>query len=275
MNKKSEPINFKVVIGTLVVVVIVLCGAIVLKNSVFTQKKDSNVADVENKDDLKNGEKSSKDSGDENQKSDAKSDNKSNETSDGLAKCYGTYKHDNITFTLKSDGTFKSDFSGVSGTTGVFSINDNTVSLTGKKDTVGPREEDPYYHTSDYVIGDDCSYILYTEDGSSKAVKLVSTDAKKGNGIQKKVKCEGTYTAKNIKYVLKSDGTFESDFSGTSGTTGVFSINDNAVSFTGKKHTVGPREEDPYYDSADYVISDDCSQIKYRSGDTVQTLTRE
>ena len=256
MEKKKESINFKIVFGTLVVVIVVLCGVVFFKNYVFSEKNDSDVVDVESDKDL-----------DE--------DKESLEDSDGLAKCYGTYKHDNITFTLKSDGTFESDFFGASGTTGVFSINDNTVSLTGHKDTVGPREEDPYYYTSDYVIGDDCSYILYTEEGNTNVVKLVSEDAKKGTGTQRKVKCDGTYTADGIKYVLKSDGTFESDFSGTSGTTGVFSINDNAVSFTGKKHTVGPREEDPYYESVDYVIADDCSKIEYRSGDTQQTLIKE
>ncbi len=82
-------------------------------------------------------------------------------------KCTGTYYGELIennynlryTYILNEDGTFTADFGGVSGTRGVFVINDNTISLVGHKDTVGPRELDPYYDTEDYIIADDCSYI--------------------------------------------------------------------------------------------------------------------
>lgn len=262
MKEKKTSINFKIVFGALLVVIVVLCGVVFFKNSVFSDKKDSDVVDVDSDKDLKKDKASSEKASD-------------SQKTEKTAKCYGTYKHDNITFTLKSDGTFETDFFGASGTTGVFSINDNTVSLTGHKDTVGPREEDPYYHTDDYVISDDCSYILYTEYGSTDFTKLVSEDAKKGTGIQRKVKCEGIYRVDDITFTLKSDGTFLADFSGTSGTEGVFSINDNTVSFSGRKHTVGPRELDPYYDSVDYVIADDCSKIEYRAGDIQKTLIKE
>lgn len=60
-------------------------------------------------------------------------------------------------YTLNADGTFTASFGGVSGTSGVFVINDNTVSFIGLKDVVGPKDEDPYYHTNDYVMADDCS----------------------------------------------------------------------------------------------------------------------
>ena len=63
-------------------------------------------------------------------------------------------------YVFKQDGTFTADYGGASSTSGVFTINDNTISITGKKEITGPREEDPYYATSDYIISDDCSYIL-------------------------------------------------------------------------------------------------------------------
>ncbi len=88
---------------------------------------------------------------------------------------YGEYNNTNesgltvdlkYTYTLNNDSTFTADFNGVLGTNGVYTINDNTVSFTGKtvRHTVGPREEDPYYSTVDYVIADDCSYILYNDE---------------------------------------------------------------------------------------------------------------
>lgn len=91
------------------------------------------------------------------------------------SKCYGTYygeysdtSNTNLTTNLKytyvlnDDGTFTADFGGVSATEGTFIINDNTISLTSRREVVGPREESPYYETKDFVIADDCSYILYT-----------------------------------------------------------------------------------------------------------------
>lgn len=80
-------------------------------------------------------------------------------------RCYGTYSGQVTdsgvyTYVFKQDGTFTADYGGASSTSGVFTINDNTISITGKKEITGPREEDPYYATSDYIISDDCSYIL-------------------------------------------------------------------------------------------------------------------
>lgn len=61
------------------------------------------------------------------------------------AKCYGTYygkyttteNHLSLdlkyTYVLSEDGTFTADFGGVSKNSGVFTINDNTISLIGKK----------------------------------------------------------------------------------------------------------------------------------------------
>ena len=75
-------------------------------------------------------------------------------------------------------------------------------------------------------------------------------------------KCYGTYVAstnKSIKYILKEDGTFSAEGIERKG---YFVISDNTISLISQKHTVGPEEEDPYYITSDYVISDDCSTIK-------------
>lgn len=99
------------------------------------------------------------------------------------SRCTGTYSGSNtgtlpngltydykIKYVLNADGTFTEESNGLQ-KTGFYVINDNTVSIIKKKDTVGPREVDPYYYTSDYVIADDCSYILYN-DFSSVTFKL-------------------------------------------------------------------------------------------------------
>ena len=99
-------------------------------------------------------------------------------------KCYGTYYKEvsgtyengisynyKTTYVLKEDGTFTADFGGVSGTQGTFVINDNTISLTGIKDVAGPRDQDTHYSTVDYIIADDCSYILIDFQTNDKLLK--------------------------------------------------------------------------------------------------------
>ena len=83
----------------------------------------------------------------------------------------GTTSNLKYTYILNQDGTFTSDFGGVSGSSGFYYINDNTISFIGTKDTVGPRDQDPRYATVDYVIADDCSYILYN-DGNGISFKI-------------------------------------------------------------------------------------------------------
>jgi len=99
-------------------------------------------------------------------------------SSDGNSKrCSGTYFGESsgtlsnglsysykYVYTLSLDGTYKSIIGDSASTTGVYVINDNTISFIGRKNNVGPREEDPYYTTSDYVIADDCSYIRVVSD---------------------------------------------------------------------------------------------------------------
>lgn len=99
-----------------------------------------------------------------------------------VPKCSGTYYGEasgsyangisynyKYTYVLKEDGTFTADFGGVSGKQGTFVINGNTISLTGTKEIAGPQ--DPHYSTGDYVIADDCSYILYDREINFKLLK--------------------------------------------------------------------------------------------------------
>lgn len=114
-----------------------------------------------------------------------KSDNKSENTENEQAvvtkkpKCYGVYYgersgtqangisyNEKFTYTLKEDGTFEANYGDVSGSRGVYTINGNTISLTGTKETAGPVDKATQYKTGDFVIADDCSYILY-DNGES------------------------------------------------------------------------------------------------------------
>lgn len=79
-----------------------------------------------------------------------------------------------------------------------------------------------------------------------------------------KAKCYGTYYVNgNISdgvYILNKDGTYQVE---NQETFGVFTINENTITFIEKKHTTGPREEDPiYYNPKSYLISDDCTRIR-------------
>jgi len=105
--------------------------------------------------------------------------NAASSTTTQTSKCTGTYYGElkdqyydlKYTYVLDADGTFTARFGETSGTSGVYVINDNTVSFVGKKDTIGPRDQDPYYSTKDYVIADDCSYILVTDETPFKLTK--------------------------------------------------------------------------------------------------------
>lgn len=94
--------------------------------------------------------------------------------------CYGTYYGEakgtypnglsydyKYTYNLKEDGTFTANFGGVTETSGVYVINDNTVSFISLKNIAGPKDEDPQYSTSDYLISDDCSYIKINLDNET------------------------------------------------------------------------------------------------------------
>ncbi len=101
-------------------------------------------------------------------------------------KCTGTYYGEasgnlsnglsydyKYTYTLKEDGTFDMLVNNASGTSGVYVITGNTISLIGGKHTTGPIDEDPQYSTVDYVIASDCSYILVDDSNeiSFKAMR--------------------------------------------------------------------------------------------------------
>lgn len=77
------------------------------------------------------------------------------------------------------------------------------------------------------------------------------------------------------KYILNENGTFTANFGESSMTTGFYTINDNTISFISKKETTGPRDQDPYYKTSDYIISDDCSYILINDGDITFKLMRQ
>lgn len=94
------------------------------------------------------------------------------------------------------------------------------------------------------------------------------------NKENKAPKCTGTYYGETsgtlpnglaydykYTYVLNEDGTFTANYGETSDK-GTYVINDNTITLISAKHTTGPREEDPSYESVDYVIADDCSYIR-------------
>lgn len=104
---------------------------------------------------------------------DNSNDNSQNSSSTSASKCTGTYYGEvsgsfnnglsyeyRHTYTLNADGTFELNINNASGTRGVYVITGNTISLIGAKHTTGPITEDPQYSTADYVIANDCSYIL-------------------------------------------------------------------------------------------------------------------
>ena len=95
-------------------------------------------------------------------------------TTSSKVRCYGTYYVNgdkNIgVYTLKEDGTWNNENSEQYG---VFTINENTITMIEEKHTVGPREEDPYYYNpKSYLISDDCSKIRLTESGSHTSATL-------------------------------------------------------------------------------------------------------
>ena len=85
----------------------------------------------------------------------------------GGKRCEGVYYGESgslkYTYTLKDDGSFIADYSGVSGTHEVYTINDNTISMTGMAELGGPRDQVTYYMTEDAIIADDCSSIKLTK----------------------------------------------------------------------------------------------------------------
>ncbi len=77
------------------------------------------------------------------------------------------------------------------------------------------------------------------------------------------VKCFGTYYVNGDinhgVYNLKADGTYNVE---NTEEHGVFTINENTITFIRMKHTVGPRDQDPYFgDAVSHLITDDCSKI--------------
>lgn len=76
----------------------------------------------------------------------------------------------NYDYELKEDGTFTVDY-GTTVSHGTYAINGNTISLTGIKELTGPADVDPHYSTQDFIIADDCSFILIDEPDGFKIYK--------------------------------------------------------------------------------------------------------
>ena len=87
-------------------------------------------------------------------------------------KCYGTYygessgTQDNgiswnikATYVLNPDGTYSADY-GTSFDEGIYVTIANTIVFIGPKHTFGPEDQDPHYYPENYVIADDCSYFI-------------------------------------------------------------------------------------------------------------------
>lgn len=163
-EKIKEKKSGKGLIVALIISIIIILGLVAYicydKEIIFSDKKETKESTT-----IKKSTK------DETTTSSDEESNESTSKSTTKSKCYGTYYGEYIkdnfnlkyTYVLNEDGTFTFDAGGVSGTSGIFVIIDNTISLIGHKEIVGPKEEDPYYTSVDYVIADDCSYFTYQE----------------------------------------------------------------------------------------------------------------
>ena len=175
----------KLIKRLLVILLLLNVGMIVYLcyDKVFTSNKDE-ATEVEKKKDNENKEAN------EEEKIEQSGSNENNQQKDQnvpctptapVAKCYGTYYGEyhntesngltvnyNYTYALNKDGTFSAKFGDTSSTTGTFTINDNTITFIRRKDTAGPRDETPYYYSEDFLIADDCSYILYDNQNGER-----------------------------------------------------------------------------------------------------------
>ena len=171
MEERKNKNGFIIIIVLLLLIIIGLIFYIFLNNEKITASKKQNNSELKQEisEEQEDKEDTTIDSSDNNT-----TDNSGNQVCTGIyyGEAQGTlanglsydYKYKYI---LNSDGTFTASFGDVSSTSGVYVINDNTISLISKKESTGPREQDPYYSTTDYVIADDCSYIIYNSDSIS------------------------------------------------------------------------------------------------------------
>ncbi len=187
-NKKKN--NKGLLIGLIICIIVIIC----LSGYIYYDKVLSNNSKVD-KSFLNSSTKKAdeeEDNDDKENRNNKDEDNKSKENANSSViypaktrKCTGTYYGETsgtqsnglsynfkYTLTLKDDGSF--DFTAgplgtadTLGTTGVYIIIENTISLTGRKHTTGPVEQDPEYTTEDYVMAQDCSYILINDDSIS------------------------------------------------------------------------------------------------------------
>lgn len=104
---------------------------------------------------------------------------KSNISSSNAPRCTGTYygkyySKDNqgittnmeYTYVLNEDGTYTANLSNIHELKGAFIITENTATFIQLKDTYGDPKESTIYTSVDYVMSDDCSYML-VDDGKN------------------------------------------------------------------------------------------------------------
>ena len=115
------------------------------------------------------------------------------------------------------------------------------------------------------------------KEEAAKCEKGECTPCESDTCEPEKPKCYGTYTQDGTngktKWILKDDGTFSVEGQENNG---VFFIKDNTITFISRKHTLGPREKNPYYENPKtYLISDDCQKITFATGKVGAGLTKQ
>lgn len=164
-EKKKKSTGLIIMIIILILVILGLIGFILYDKDIInfkSEEKKTTIQKTDKKEEKEEKEDNSTDSS----------------VSNVVSKCFGTYYGEyidsnyniKVTYILKEDGTYTADYVS-SGEEGFFAIHDNTISLTHNKHVTGPREEDPYYNTDDYVMADDCSYFIIN-DGSGISYKV-------------------------------------------------------------------------------------------------------
>ncbi len=177
MERKKDTTN-KLLITFLVIAVVIILGLVGYicydKGLIFGGTTNSEKKSLNNGNELRNNKTNNSSNG--NTSTEKEKEENNTNTSNNVKRCTGTYSGETsgtysngvsynykYVYTLNSDGTYTFS-NGSSGTTGIYVITDNTISFIGQKETTGPREDDPYYSTSDNIIADDCSYIRIISD---------------------------------------------------------------------------------------------------------------
>lgn len=169
MEKKSNP---RLVVALILTIIIILGLVLYIcydKEIIFSNKANEETENYSKNDEKEEDEKSNNSSGLED---DLNTDENGINTTYNQKKCYGTYygessgTQDNgiswnikATYVLNPDGTYSADY-GTSSEEGIYVTIANTITFIGPKQTFGPEDQDPHYYSESYVIADDCSYFI-------------------------------------------------------------------------------------------------------------------